>query len=144
MPLVKKQLIVPYSAQQMFDLVDQVEQYPDFMPWCGGTKVQRPSEHEVIAQVMIKLGAVSQGFTTKNHQCRPSEIKLHLADGPFESLEGSWKFKALSEQACKIHFELQYVFASRLLGLAIAPIFDQIARGFVDAFVTEAEKRYGT
>ena len=127
MPSVKKQLIVPFSAAQMFDLVDQVERYPTFMPWCGGSKVQRFSESEVLARVTIQISGLKQSFTTRNRQVKPASIKLSLEDGPFEMLEGSWDFKALNDEACKVDFELHYSFASRLLGLAIAPIFDQIA-----------------
>ena len=144
MPSIKKQLIVPFSATQMFDLVDQVERYPSFMPWCGGSKVQRISDAEVLAQVTIQISGVKQSFTTRNNQIKPTEIKLALEDGPFEALEGIWQFKPLNEQACKVYFDLRYRFASRLLGLAIAPIFDQIASGLVDAFVREAERRHGS
>lgn len=142
MPTVQKQLLLPFSAEQMFDLVDDVETYPAFLPWCGGTKVERVSSGLVRAAVQIKFKGLQQSFTTRNAQVRPTEIRLSLEDGPFSELHGLWQFKPLAVDACRVNFELRYAFSSRLLGMAIAPVFDQIAGGFVDAFVLEAERRY--
>jgi ribosome-associated toxin RatA of RatAB toxin-antitoxin module len=142
MPLVQKQLLLAFSAQQMFNLVDDIESYSSFLPWCGGTRVTRVSEQEVEATITIAFRGLKQDFSTRNFQSQPSEIRLELKDGPFASLHGLWRFKPLSDEACKVNFELHYEFSSRLLGVAIAPVFDQIASGFVDAFVLEAERRY--
>ena len=142
MPSVQKQLLLPFSAEQMFDLVDDVEGYPAFLPWCGGTRVERFSSVDVRAAVDIKFRGLQQSFTTRNAQTRPDQIRLRLENGPFSELHGLWQFKSLAVDACRVNFELNYSFASRLLGMAIAPVFDQIANGFVDAFVLEAERRY--
>jgi ribosome-associated toxin RatA of RatAB toxin-antitoxin module len=142
MPSVQKQLLLAFSAEQMFDLVDDIESYASFLPWCGGTLVNRISAQEVHATITIAFRGLKQDFSTRNLQSRPGEIRLDLKDGPFASLRGHWLFKPLSKEACKVHFELHYEFSSRLLGVAIAPVFDQIAKGFVDAFVLEAERRY--
>ncbi len=143
MPAVQKQLLLPFSAEQMFDLVDDVEGYPQFLPWCGGTRVERVSDSLVKAAVQIRFKGLQQSFTTRNAQSRPTQILLNLEEGPFSELQGQWAFKPLATDACRVNFELRYEFSSRLLGLAIAPVFDQIAGGFVDAFVLEAERRYG-
>lgn len=143
MPAVQKQLLLPFSAEQMFDLVDDVEGYPQFLPWCGGTRVERVSDSLVKAAVQIRFKGLQQSFTTRNAQSRPTQILLNLEEGPFSELQGQWAFKPLAADACRVNFELRYEFSSRLLGLAIAPVFDQIAGGFVDAFVLEAERRYG-
>jgi ribosome-associated toxin RatA of RatAB toxin-antitoxin module len=144
MPSVQKQLLLSFSAEQMFDLVDDIESYASFLPWCGGTSVERISAGEVHASITIAFRGLKQEFSTCNLQKRPTEISLELKEGPFASLRGLWQFKALAKDACKVNFELHYEFSSRLLGLAIGPVFDQIAKGFVDAFVLEAEKRYET
>jgi ribosome-associated toxin RatA of RatAB toxin-antitoxin module len=142
MPSVQKQLLLSFSAEQMFDLVDDIESYPSFLPWCGGTQVERISASDVQATITIAFRGLQQDFSTRNLQKRPTEIRLSLKDGPFASLRGLWNFKPLAKDACKVNFELHYEFSSRLLGVAIAPVFDQIAKGFVDAFVLEAERRY--
>jgi ribosome-associated toxin RatA of RatAB toxin-antitoxin module len=142
MPSVQKQLLLTFSAEQMFNLVDDIESYASFLPWCGGTQVERVSANEVNAAITIAFRGLKQDFSTRNLQKHPTEIKLSLKDGPFASLHGLWLFKPLAKDACKVNFELSYEFSSRILGLAIAPVFDQIAKGFVDAFVLEAERRY--
>jgi ribosome-associated toxin RatA of RatAB toxin-antitoxin module len=143
MPSVQKQLLLPFSAEQMFDLVDDIEAYPSFLPWCGGVTVNRLSARDVEASIVIAFRGLSQRFSTLNRQHRAHEIAMSLKDGPFSELNGLWGFKALGKEGCKLQFELQYEFSSRLLGLAVGPVFDQIAKGFVDAFVVEAERRYG-
>ena len=144
MSSVQKQLLLSFSAEQMFDLVDDIESYASFLPWCGGTQVERLSAAEVHAAITIAFRGLKQDFSTRNLQKRPTEIRLELKEGPFANLRGLWQFKALAKDACKVNFELHYEFSSRLLGLAIGPVFDQIAKGFVDAFVLEAERRYET
>jgi ribosome-associated toxin RatA of RatAB toxin-antitoxin module len=140
---VRKSVLLPYSARQMFDLVDRVEDYPRFLPWCGGTEVARDDDTGVVATVVIDYRGIRQRFTTLNVN-RPHEaISMRLRDGPFARLEGEWRFLMLREDACKVEFALEYAFARGLLGRALAPVFDQIARSFVDAFVRRADELYG-
>ncbi len=144
MPSVQKQLLLAFSAEQMFNLVDDIESYASFLPWCGGTQVKRVSSTEVHAAITIAFRGLRQDFSTRNLQKHPTEIRMELKDGPFASFRGLWVFKPLAVDACKVDFELHYEFSNRLLGVAIAPVFDQIAKGFLDAFVQEAERRYET
>ncbi|MBU0593121.1 MAG: type II toxin-antitoxin system RatA family toxin [Pseudomonadota bacterium] len=144
MALVEKSVLVLHSAQQMFDLVDGVELYPQFLPWCGGTDVKWRDEASTVATVMIDFHRIKQSFTTENTKQIPSLIEMKLQDGPFRHLDGSWRFIALNENACKVEFRLHYEFSSKLLESLVGPVFNHITSNFVDAFVERAEKVYGT
>lgn len=143
MHVVRKSVLLPYSARQMFELVERVEDYPRFLPWCGGTEVARLSGAGVLATVTIDYRGIRQRFTTVNLNQPHEAISMRLREGPFTRLEGEWRFRSLREDACKVEFSLDYVFARGLLGRALAPVFDQIARSFIDAFVRRAEQVYG-
>ncbi|MBN9429927.1 MAG: type II toxin-antitoxin system RatA family toxin [Burkholderiales bacterium] len=143
MHAVRKSVLLPYSARQMFDLVERVEDYPAFLPWCGGVSVQREGESALTATITIAYHGLRQRFTTRNTHHAPDSISMRLVDGPFSRLEGEWRFTALREDACKVELTLEYAFASGLLGRALAPVFDPIARSFIDAFVRRADQLYG-
>jgi len=127
----------------MYDLVERVEDYPRFLPWCGGTVVQRPEGGTVVATVRIDYRGLKQSFTTENTHQAAQLITMRLKEGPFSHLEGSFRFIALREDACKIEFKLQYSFSSKILEKLVSPVFDYIANSFVDAFVKRAEEIYG-
>lgn len=140
---VEKSVLVFYSARQMFMLVDRVEDYPHFLPWCGGSEVHRHSEEALQATVHIDYHHIKQSFTTDNHREEPHLIEIRLRHGPFSHLEGSWRFLALDESACKVEFRLRYEFSSRMLEKLVSPVFGYIANSFVDAFVQRATIVYG-
>jgi ribosome-associated toxin RatA of RatAB toxin-antitoxin module len=143
MPSVSKSVLVPYACQQMFELVERVEAYPEFLPWCGGSVVHERSDEKQVATVRIAFAGLRQSFTTENRLERPSRIDMQLREGPFTRLDGHWHFLALGDDACKIEFRLEYAFAGGLVSRALGPVFDKIAAGFVDAFVQRAETLYG-
>ena len=143
MHTVQRSVLVPYSAAQMFDLVADVEKYPEFMPWCGGTEVQTRSEHGMQASVQISFAGLKQRFTTRNQHDYPNRIDLELVDGPFSSLVGHWQFIALAEDACKVVFTLDYAFSSRALEAVVGPVFNRIATSFIDSFTKRAQAKYG-
>jgi ribosome-associated toxin RatA of RatAB toxin-antitoxin module len=142
MALVEKTVLIPFSSAQMFTLVDNVADYPQFLPWCGGSSVNKVSEDTVHATVHIDYHFIKQSFTTKNVSDPPHRINIKLLDGPFQSLDGDWHFIALTPEACKIHFRLNYVFSSKLLEKALGPVFNHIANSFVESFIHRAEKVY--
>jgi len=127
----------------MFTLVDRVEDYPSFLPWCGGVEVERPEADQMIATLAIRYHGIKQTFTTRNKNVRPVSMKMTLVDGPFKHLEGTWMFKALREDACKVEFEMTYEFSSKLLDRIIGPVFGKIANSFVESFCKRAEEVYG-
>ena len=124
-------------------LVDRVEDYPRFLPWCGEVGVQRPDEDSLIASLSIQYHGINQTFTTRNKNVRPFSIQMALVDGPFKHLEGFWVFKPLREDACKVELELNYEFSNKLLDQVIGPVFSMIANSFVDSFCRRAESIYG-
>lgn len=143
MAVVHKTVLLGYSAEQMFTLVDRVEDYPQFLPWCGGVDVQQREEGHLVATLKINYHGVRQSFTTENTNTRPSSMKMSLLEGPFRHLNGTWTFKPLRDDACKIDFDLQYEFSSRLIEQIIGPVFNMIATSFVDSFSKRADEVYG-
>ena len=143
MAVVHKTVILGYSAEQMFALVDCVEDYPKFLPWCGGVEVRQREESKLVATIAIHYHGVRQSFTTENTNVRSTSMKMHLLEGPFRQLSGNWTFKALREDACKVGFDLQYECSSKILEKIIGPVFSVIANGFVDSFCKRAETIYG-
>ncbi|HEY3177410.1 MAG TPA: type II toxin-antitoxin system RatA family toxin [Casimicrobiaceae bacterium] len=142
MQRVKKSVLVPFDAEKMFELVDRVELYPKFLPWCGGTEVLKNMEHHKTARIDIDYHGVRAHFTTDNVNYRPTSIVVTLKSGPFRHLHGEWRFRALDQNACKVEFELAYEFATPLLEKIVGPVFNHIANTFVDAFVRRAESVY--
>jgi ribosome-associated toxin RatA of RatAB toxin-antitoxin module len=142
MAAVQKSVLVGYSAEQMFALVDRVEDYPLFLPWCGGVEVKERSDNRLVATINIQYRGVRQSFTTENINTPPAQMKMNLVDGPFRQLDGLWTFTALRENACKVQFDLHYEFSSRLLEQLIGPVFNMIATSFIDSFTKRAEQVY--
>lgn len=131
-----------HSAEQMYALVDAVEDYPQFLPWCGGVDLLERTDTKTSATLHINYHGIKQHFTTVNNKTFPHTMVIQLKDGPFKHLDGSWQFIALREDACKIEFKLNYEFANGFLEKIIAPVFSHIANTFVDGFVARADKVY--
>lgn len=142
MAVVQKSVLIGYSTEQMFALVDRVEDYPQFLPWCGGVQVKERVENRLIATIDIHYRGVRQSFTTENINNPPVQMKMNLVEGPFRQLDGVWTFTALREDACKVEFDLHYEFSSRILEQIIGPVFNMIASSFIDSFSKRAEQVY--
>ena len=142
MARVEKSVLVAHPPECMFELVDRVEDYPNFLPWCGGTELKLRDEQRTVATIHIAYLGIRQSFTTENLKTRPREMRIRLQDGPFAELEGDWSFIPLGEDACKVEFRLQYMFSSRVLETILAPVFSHITNTFVDAFVRRADEVY--
>lgn len=143
MSRVVKSVLVPYTPAEMYELVDRVEDYPRFLPWCGGTEVHHRDEASTEATIRISYLQIKQHFTTVNSKRHPEEMRLSLKDGPFHDLQGAWRFRPLGEVACKIEFTLHYEFSSAILEKVLGPVFSHIANTLVDSFVQRAEQVYG-
>lgn len=140
---VLKSVLVPYTSMEMYELVDRVEEYPQFLPWCGGTELHRRDEGITEATIHIHYMQIRQHFTTQNLKVYPQEMAISLKRGPFRKLEGYWRFKALGDAACKIELVLHYEFSTHLFEKALGPVFGYVANSLVDAFVQRAEQVYG-
>ena len=140
MVTIKKHALVFHSREKMFNLVDQVEDYPNFLPWCGSTKVIERTEKSTKATILINYHNVKQSFTTENVKVFPVSMNINLIDGPFKILKGEWNFIEIEKDACKIEFELQYEFSNYFLDKLISPVFNMIANTFIDNFIAKANK----
>lgn len=140
---VKKLVLIEFTPTQMFDLVDRCEDYPQFLPWCGGSEVSERTERFTAATIHINYHGIKAHFSTLNEKNAPTEMLIRLKDGPFNHLDGVWRFTALGETACKVEFSLHYEFSSKLLEKVLGPVFNHIANTFVDSFVKRAAQVYG-
>jgi ribosome-associated toxin RatA of RatAB toxin-antitoxin module len=127
----------------MFDLVDDVERYPEFLPWCGGSAVLERRADGKTARIDINYHGVRAHFTTDNVNVPGESITITLKDGLFRTLNGTWRFRALSPQACKVEFTLVYEFKTQVLEAVVGPVFNHIANTFIEAFVRRADAVYG-
>lgn len=143
MTVVDKSALVPYTAQEMFDLVADIESYPQFLPWCGGARVVARAEETVTAAIEIAYSGVHKTFTTRNDHTPPARIQMQLLDGPFKRLDGNWHFDILDAMHCKIALHLEFEFANMLLALALNSTFSKIADSMVDSFLRRAIDVYG-
>ena len=141
--VVEKTVLVGHSAAQMFALVDAVEDYPRFLPWCDDAKVLHRDETRTRATIHINYHGVTHSFTTENAKNAPESMTIRLVEGPFKVLDGKWRFVELSAEACKVEFCLRYEFSNWILEKLVGPVFSYIANTMVDAFVQRAEKVYG-
>jgi ribosome-associated toxin RatA of RatAB toxin-antitoxin module len=142
MQRVKKSVLVPHGAGEMFALVDDVEAYPRFLPWCAGATVLEAHDGGKTARIDINYHGVRAHFTTDNANRPPEAIVITLKDGPFRHLHGEWRFRALAADASKVEFELQWEFSTGLMEAVVGPVFNHIASTFIDAFVRRAETLY--
>jgi ribosome-associated toxin RatA of RatAB toxin-antitoxin module len=143
MASINRSALVPYSPAEMFALVDDIEAYPEFLPGCRGTRVLSRSTDEVRATIELSKGGVEKAFTTSNRSQQNKMIEVRLVEGPFKHLNGFWRFDPLGESGCKVSLDLEFEFASRVLGMVVGPVFSQIANSLVDSFLKRAEQVYG-
>lgn len=143
MTVVHKSALVKFSAQRMFDLVNDIESYPDFLPWCSGSRIISRSDDVVEAELLISKGGFNKSFSTRNRICDGNKIKMSLINGPFSYLEGVWNFKALREDASKISLDLEFEMSGKLANLAFGSVFNQICNTLVSSFTQRAKQIYG-
>jgi ribosome-associated toxin RatA of RatAB toxin-antitoxin module len=143
MAQVDKSVLVAYSAQRMFELVDAVERYPEFLPWCGGSECNFRDAKITRATLHINYRGIRQSFSTENTKTAPHVMLIKLIAGPFKMLEGGWRFTDLGGSGCKVELSLRYEFSNRVLEKLVGPVFGYIANSMVDAFVKRAQSVYG-
>lgn len=143
MTVIQKSALVRFSAEAMFDLVDDIEAYPEFLPWCSGSRIVSRKNHVVEAQVEISKGGFKKTFATRNRMDEKGKIKMSLIDGPFSYLEGAWIFQSLREDASKISLDLEFEMSGKLANLAFGAVFNQICNSMVGSFTQRAKQLYG-
>lgn len=139
---VSRSALVPYTACQMFALVDNVEQYPEFLPWCKNAEILQRTEACVEATLELQKGSVSKKFTTRNTLTECQSIELALLGGPFRTLAGGWEFKDLGDAGCKVSLALEFEFESSMLDLMFGPFFESTCNSLVEAFTHRAASVY--
>ncbi len=143
MTRVEKSVLVMYSAEKMYGLVEDIPQYPHFLPWCSAAEVHEQEGHRTVATLHINFHGIRQSFTTRNQGTPHQSMVMVLEKGPFQHLQGEFRFVPLGTEACRIQFVLEWRFASFLLEKMVGPVFHTIANTMVDAFVKRADDLYG-
>ena len=142
MVTVRKSALVPYSTGDMYALVADVERYPEFLPWCRSSSLSDNPDGSVKATIEMAKGPLHRSFTTRNRLVPDERIEIHLVDGPFRRLDGTWRFEPRGEHGCRVALDLEFDFSSRLLRAVVGPVFNEIANTMVDAFCRRASSIY--
>ena len=143
MTTISKSALVPYTAEQMYALVDDISAYSQFLPWCRTSRELSRSDDEVRASIEISHSGLHKSFTTVNRLQYGKMIEMRLVEGPFKHLEGYWRFDGLGGEGCRVSLDMEFEFSNRLLGITVGPLFTQIANSLVDAFIKRAKEIHG-
>ena len=143
MPVHREDRVMPYSPEQMFDLVADVSQYPRFLPWCAAARIRSQSATEMVADLTIGFGPFRESFTSRVKLDRPHNVRVEYENGPFKYLHNQWAFEP-DPKGCHVRFFVDFEFRSRLLQMAIGTVFGEAVRRMVGAFLTRAHDLYGT
>jgi ribosome-associated toxin RatA of RatAB toxin-antitoxin module len=138
---VRRSALVAQPPERMFALINDIESYPQFLPWCTSAQVQSRTDREIIASVEVRRGALHSQFTTRNELEANRRIRIRLVSGPFKTLEGEWNFQPVAstdQPGCRVDLLLRFAFANRLTAMVFEPLFEQTVASMVDAFVTRA------
>lgn len=140
---INRSALLPYSAQALFEMVNDVRAYPQFLPWCPATKVLEETPEIMRAELTVAKVGLSHSFTTENQLVSGERIEMRLLDGPFSHLHGVWTFQDLTEEASKISLELEFAYSGTLMRMTLGPLFNHAANTMVDAFCQRAQQLYG-
>ncbi len=143
MASINKSVLVEFSANQIYSLVNDVEEYPKFLPWCSNVNVSKKDPDVLVAEIVMNFLGIKESFTTKNVNTPPTKIVMNLVKGPFNYLNGNWNFTPITHNACKIEFSINYEFSNKILEKAIGPLFSRMISNFVDSFCNRAKIVYG-
>lgn len=143
MTRIDRSALVMHSAQQMYELVNDIEDYPQFMQGCQKARVISRTDEEVVGELTLGAAGLSHTFTTRNTLVPGQEMQMHLVEGPFREFGASWHFKALSPEACKVSLQMEFDFAGGIMGFALEKLFNHSANNLVEALVNRANQVYG-
>jgi coenzyme Q-binding protein COQ10 len=143
-PGIRETRRLPYSAEQMFDLVADVARYGEFLPWVIATRVRSNSDTEMVADMVVGFKSLRESFTSRVAKDRPNVIKVHYVDGPLSDLDNVWTFRAVDDHTCEIDFLVEFTFRNRLFEKIAGQYFDKAFRKMVEAFETRAAALYGS
>lgn len=141
---INRSALVHFTPRQMFDLVNDIETYPQYMDGCQEATILARGDGWLEARLVLSKGGISQSFVTRNQLLPPESMTMNLVDGPFKQLQGCWRFTPLGDSACKVSFDLSFELQNRLLGMAVGKLFETVAGKQVDALCARAQKIYGS
>lgn len=136
--------MVPYSAEEMYALVNDIESYPDFLPWCSEARIHTRDGNRLTASISLATAGIRQTFSTENILQPSRRIDVRLVSGPFSRLDGYWEFEPAGDRMCRVQLALDFEFKNTVLKLALSRVFNYIVNSLVDAFTRRAEQIYGT
>jgi ribosome-associated toxin RatA of RatAB toxin-antitoxin module len=139
---IRRSALVIFSPEQMFDLVIDVERYPEFLPWVAGATLHEKSDHELLATLEMQRGGVRERFSTRNSFERPGFMTMRLVDGPFRLLEGRWTFTPIGTAGTRIELEMRFEFASAVASMLFGKSFEQSCNTLIDAFIARARQKH--
>jgi|SRR5579862_7418539 len=143
MNTLSRSAIVPYTTRQMFELVNNIEEYPRFLPWCHSSEIISRTDKEVVATLEVVWKGIHKQFTTRNSLNPYQQVEITLENGPLKHMEGIWNFHSLNEHACKVMLDLEFEFAGGFIDRLFQPVFQHIANTLVEAFCKRAVELYG-
>ncbi len=144
MPGIRETRRLPYSAEQMFDLVSDVARYPEFLPWVVATRVRSDDGREMVADMLVGFKALREKFTSRVLKQRPERLEVIYIDGPMRDLDNVWHFRALPEGGCEVDFCVDFTFKNKMFEMLAGQYFDRAFRKMVAAFETRADELYGS
>lgn len=140
---IERSALVPWTPEQMFAVVMDVDAYANFLPWCASSRLVSKSDTEIVGRLEVAKGGVRRSMTTRNRIEPPHKMYIELVEGPFKEFSGLWTFQALGDAGCKVTLSLRFEVDGRLMGFALGRVFNAAADKMVDAFCERAEQRYG-
>lgn len=140
---IQRSALLPYSAAQLYQLVNDVERYPEFLPWCASSELISADDTQMRATLTAAKLGISHTFMTQNRLLANERIEINLVEGPFKHLHGVWEFRALAEDACKMSLDLEFDYSGALIRATLGPLFTHAANTMVDAFCSRARQLYG-
>jgi len=140
---ISKTAVVPYTPSEMYALVNDIESYPVFLPWCTAAKISNKKDESLIATLSLAMGKIKQSFTTENTMREGSRIDMRLIEGPFKHLTGYWKFNPEDEQSCHIQLHMNYEFKNKIIKYTLGKMFYTVMNTMVESFVQRAQQVYG-
>ncbi len=143
MPTINQATLVPYSAEQMYALVNDYESYPQFLSGCVGAKTLTTSKNELEGELHIQKLGISQRFSTHNRMIPNQKIEMQLLNGPFKHLQGAWTFTPFDEQSCKIALYLEFEFSNPMIAMVFGKIFNELTQKMINSFKNRAKEVYG-
>lgn len=143
MNTLKRSAVVPYTVRQMYELVNAIEDYPRFLPWCGKSTIVSRTDEEVVAELEISWKGMSKSFSTRNRLHPYNRMEISLVNGPMKHLQGVWEFLPIQEDGCKVQLDMEFEFSGSFIDMLFQPVFQSIANSLVDAFCQRAVELYG-